>query len=543
MQGALNGVLQLAHVPGPGMLHEHPLGGRRQGRRREPVLPKEKLDKGQDILSSAVAQGRDNDGKDIETVEEILAKTPRTHSFGEVNMGTCDDAHVDEDRLACADAVDLAGLQDAQELDLHVVRHVADLVQEDGALVGQFELAGPAALLGACERTVHVPEEFALQQLIGNGPAVDGHEGLSPALACVMDGLGEQLLARAGLAADEHRGRGLGGLSGQVYGPAELVAGADQAVEGEVRLGACDLGHLADGIHLLENEDRPKHRVVRPEHRFHGIEEVDRVMLRAEGALLIDPVRGPGTHVVQIYDHALEDRNGPAREIVLAQNLPAFAIDAPDAGIGVDDDDADAGGVDDTVQKTHMPGQFPVAAHDAQLAFDGTGRGQHHSQGVRMDIGRVPGSDEHAQQFLAVTEYGRGRAREPVSPFTVVVLVVELDRRTQFQAEARGRGSDVALGPPVSRHAVALGEHGLDVVAGSHVQDVALLVHHRDHELVRRQQVVGLLDVGNGHVEKVPVGLLTIGQLGRRETGKGRTLFPADSELQGTQMRSLDLFA
>jgi hypothetical protein len=48
-------------------------------------------------------------------------------------------AHVDLDGLLAADALELALLQHAQQLQLQGRRHVADLVEEQRPLVGELE--------------------------------------------------------------------------------------------------------------------------------------------------------------------------------------------------------------------------------------------------------------------------------------------------------------------------------------------------------------------------------------------------------------------
>ena len=55
--------------------------------------------------------------------------------------------HADIDRLGARrpDPLELAFLQDAQELDLDIRRQVADFVEEDGAAVGQLEASLPQA--------------------------------------------------------------------------------------------------------------------------------------------------------------------------------------------------------------------------------------------------------------------------------------------------------------------------------------------------------------------------------------------------------------
>ena len=74
-----------------------------------------------------------------------------------------DDAHVDLDRLVAAHALELALLQHAQELDLHLQRQVADLVEEQRAAVGELEAALPPRH-GAGERALLVAEQLALEE-------------------------------------------------------------------------------------------------------------------------------------------------------------------------------------------------------------------------------------------------------------------------------------------------------------------------------------------------------------------------------------------
>jgi hypothetical protein len=65
-----------------------------------------------------------------------------------------------------ADALELALLQHAQQLGLQVERHLADLVEEQRAAVGELERAG-ARGDGAGERALLVAEQLALEQVLG----------------------------------------------------------------------------------------------------------------------------------------------------------------------------------------------------------------------------------------------------------------------------------------------------------------------------------------------------------------------------------------
>ena len=146
---------------------------------------------------------------DVEPVEQVLAELARLDQLGQVAVGGGDDAHVHLDRVGRADPLDLALLQHAQQLHLGGERDVADLVEEDGAAVGGVEEALLVALR-AGEGALHVAEELRLEERLGEGAAVQGHEGMALARAAGVEGAGHQLLAGAALAGDEHRGGAVG---------------------------------------------------------------------------------------------------------------------------------------------------------------------------------------------------------------------------------------------------------------------------------------------------------------------------------------------
>ena len=82
-----------------------------------------------------------------------------------------------------AEAHELALLHHAQQLGLGLQRDVADLVEEQRALVRQLE----EALLGvdgAGEGALHVAEEVRLQQVVGQAAGVDDDERPCPRGRC-----------------------------------------------------------------------------------------------------------------------------------------------------------------------------------------------------------------------------------------------------------------------------------------------------------------------------------------------------------------------
>ena len=107
-------------------------------------------------------------------------------------------------RLVAPDPLERALLQDAQELDLRPHRDLADLVEEQRAAVRLLE-APDAALVGAGERALLVPEQLALEERLGERGAVQRDERLLGARAERVDRAGELPLAGAALAGDEDR--------------------------------------------------------------------------------------------------------------------------------------------------------------------------------------------------------------------------------------------------------------------------------------------------------------------------------------------------
>src|SRR5690606_939720 len=200
-------------------------------------------------------------GDDVQPVVEVLAEAAVVHLAAQVAVGGGDDAHVDPLRLDAADRLDLAVLQGAQQDRLQAGVHLADLVEEQGAAVGGDEQAALGGV-GAGEGAAHVAEQLALEQRADQRAAVDRDERLAGAAAAVVDGAGDQLLAGAALAGDQHGGVGAGDLAD---GGAQLLHGgraADQVAAAQV---VAQLGVLPAQLVLLEGAARHHAQLVRPE--------------------------------------------------------------------------------------------------------------------------------------------------------------------------------------------------------------------------------------------------------------------------------------
>src|ERR1019366_10737470 len=120
---AFENVRQLAHFAGKAIGPEHLVHFGRAPWRRAPepvgVARDEVPDEERDVAAS-LAQGRDVDRDDLEPEEQIFAEPPARDFDLEVPIGRGHDARVDLDRLGGPDPPDLALLDDAKELNLHL---------------------------------------------------------------------------------------------------------------------------------------------------------------------------------------------------------------------------------------------------------------------------------------------------------------------------------------------------------------------------------------------------------------------------------------
>src|SRR5713226_486838 len=139
----------------------------------------------------------------VEPVEEVLAEAAPRDQLVEVVVGRGDHPDVDLDRVLAAHALERLLFQRAQHLGLRLQAHVSDLVEKERAAVGRLELS-LAPRHRARERPLLVPEQLGLDQLLRDGGAVHLHERLFDARGELVDGPGDELLAAAVLAVNQH---------------------------------------------------------------------------------------------------------------------------------------------------------------------------------------------------------------------------------------------------------------------------------------------------------------------------------------------------
>ena len=174
----LDGGTQLADVAGPVVIHH-----RRQGVFAEWLVAfaiglgeflEEVIRQHGDVALTCAQRGK-LDGDHAQTPVEILTEFAFFNHLGEVAVCSGDDADVDRDRFAAADALDGLLAEGAQQFHLSAGVDLADFIEEERAAIGLLK-AADAALLSTGEGAFLVAEEFAFEDLRGKRRAMHGDD-------------------------------------------------------------------------------------------------------------------------------------------------------------------------------------------------------------------------------------------------------------------------------------------------------------------------------------------------------------------------------
>jgi hypothetical protein len=138
------------------------------------------------------------------------------------------DADVDLDGLGPANALERPFLKHAQKAHLQARRDVPDLVQEQGAAVGDLEPPLVRAD-GAGERPLFVSEQLTLEDPVGQRRAVDANERASGAAAGLVDEPRDQFFTGPRLPADDNGRVAVGSAPGQLQRSLQTPVGAHHA--------------------------------------------------------------------------------------------------------------------------------------------------------------------------------------------------------------------------------------------------------------------------------------------------------------------------
>src|SRR5450755_41591 len=158
----------------------------------------------------AIPHRRQYDLNHVQPEVEILAEGAFLDSFPQIFVSGGDHAQVQLDILKAAEPAEILVFQHAQELGLEHQWNLANFVKKECALVGQLEDAA-FLLAGIGKGALFVAEQFAFEQSLRNGGAVDGDEWFGLADALVVQGFGDQVFAGAVFAFEQDRSGLAGG--------------------------------------------------------------------------------------------------------------------------------------------------------------------------------------------------------------------------------------------------------------------------------------------------------------------------------------------
>src|SRR6187402_23805 len=203
---ALDEIAQFTHVAGPLVLLENFNCVIRNLHAWATVLTtelvEELLHEGRNIFAT-IAQWRNEERDDVETIEEIFAEVSSCDLFFEVLVGRGDQAHVDVHGIGSADRKEALLIERTQHLGLRLQAHIAYFVEKERTSIRAFK--GAALLLRSSgNRSVAIAEEFAFDKVFRNRSAVELNKHTLSPQAFRVHGASDALFACAGFTVDEN---------------------------------------------------------------------------------------------------------------------------------------------------------------------------------------------------------------------------------------------------------------------------------------------------------------------------------------------------
>ncbi len=127
------------------------------------------------------------------------------HLF-EIAIRGGDDSDIEGVPFVSADTLQGVALQDPEQLRLQRQRHIADLVQKEGAAVCQFKFSRFTVFSRSGKGAFLVAEKFAFKESLRYSAAIDRLEGPVMVRAGLVHSPGKELLAGAAVSPQQDRG-------------------------------------------------------------------------------------------------------------------------------------------------------------------------------------------------------------------------------------------------------------------------------------------------------------------------------------------------
>src|SRR3990172_228554 len=123
-----------------------------------------------DVLFS-FAKGRKMNRDHVESIIEVLAELSLLHHGGQIMVRGGSDANIHVEGFFTADPLNLAFLDDAKQLHLHVRGEIADLIKENRASIGQLKASFSLANRSG-KRAFFMSKELAFEYSFSQSRAV-----------------------------------------------------------------------------------------------------------------------------------------------------------------------------------------------------------------------------------------------------------------------------------------------------------------------------------------------------------------------------------
>src|SRR6185295_7783143 len=140
---------------------------------------------------------------DIDSVKEVLAKSPLAHCSLQLRVSRRDYTNIDVKRLAVSNRMDLALLKEPKKLWLKRERQITNLIQKQSPVLGSANYA-----FTVCDRArecaLSESKKLTLYHVVGGGGAIKRQEDVHAARAPRVNCSRNQLLTGAGLAGNEN---------------------------------------------------------------------------------------------------------------------------------------------------------------------------------------------------------------------------------------------------------------------------------------------------------------------------------------------------
>src|SRR6266508_1513744 len=144
------------------------------------------------------------DGHHLEPIVQVLPEGLVADGLLKIRVRRGNDPYVNSDSPAPPDPLDLPLLEHAQELRLELRLEGGNLIQKEGATLGQLELSQPP-LVRTGEGPPFVAEQLRFYERLGQSRKVDRDEGLVFPELLAVDDTGNELLAGTTIPGNQNR--------------------------------------------------------------------------------------------------------------------------------------------------------------------------------------------------------------------------------------------------------------------------------------------------------------------------------------------------